>query len=217
MNPPSITDLARRYVADAIFNGKFKPGDQVKEETVAGALGISRPPVREAFKMLESEGLLKRLPRRGVFVTDITDKDAMEIYTLKAELYAFSIQLCFHRLSPDQIGQMGRIVDAMEESVRHDPPGITAYQELNVSFHNIHVDMAEHQRLKQILNTLHNQARYFSLQNLLNRDHLETSCRYHRRIFDAFQMGDREAAMALSREHVLVGLKRFQHDSPETP
>lgn len=215
MKVPSVTDMARSYLEEAIYSGRFKPGCQVKEERVATALGISRPPIREAFKMLEAEGILHRVPRRGVFVTEIKDQDAMEIYTLKAELYAFSIRISFHRLSESDLSRMGRIVDAMEACIQAEPPNVVSYQELNVGFHSLHVDTARHGRLKQILNTLHNQVRYYSFQTLQNRQHLERSCRYHRQIFEACRMGDMEAAVALSREHVLIGLERLHTDSRE--
>ena len=212
-HPISIADMARRYVAEAICKGTFKPGSQVKEEFVAGKLKISRPPVREAFKVLESEGLLQRKPRCGVFVAHITESDVAEIYTLKAELYSFSIRLCFAKLTSEQISQMSRIVEAMEEVVRQEPPLLSTYEELNVSFHDIHVDTAGHKRLKQILNTLHNQVRYFSRQNLMQQAHLRISCQYHRQIMEAFAAGDQEAAITLSRDHVFAGLNRFRDDA----
>lgn len=214
MEVPSVADIARRYVEDAVWTGKFRPGCQVKEEIVADALGISRPPIREAFKLLEAEGLLRRVPRKGVFVTEIKEQDAMEIYTLKAELYAFSIQRSFHDLSSADVGRMGDIVADMEACIAGDSPSVESYQELNVAFHNIHVDNAGHQRLKQMLQNLHNQMRYYSSQTLLHRQHLETSCLYHRRIFEAFQTGDKASAIALTREHVLIALQRFGFSTP---
>lgn len=214
MEVPSVADIARRYVEDAVWTGKFRPGCQVKEEIVADALGISRPPIREAFKVLEAEGLLRRVPRKGVYVTEIKEKDAMEIYSLKAELYAFSIQRSFDGLSSTDIERMGDILSDMEDCVALDSPSVESYQELNVAFHNIHVDNADHQRLKQILQNLHNQMRYYSSQTLLDRRHLETSCQYHRRIFEFFRMGDMASAISLTREHVLIALNRFGFSTP---
>jgi len=214
MEVPSVADIARRYVEDAVWTGKFRPGCQVKEEIVADALGISRPPIREAFKLLEAEGLLRRVPRKGVFVTEIKEKDVMEIYTLKAELYAFSIQRSFQGLSSADVDRMGDIVFNMEAVVAQASHHIESYQELNIAFHNIHVDNADHQRMKRILQNLHNQIRYYSSQTLLNRHHIVTSCQYHRRIFEAFRMGDMASAIALTREHVLVALQRFGFSTP---
>src|SRR5208337_496344 len=209
MRIPSITDIIREYIEKSIYTGKFKPGSKVTEAEVAAALKISRPPIREAFKLLEAEGLILRIPRRGVFVAEISEQDALEIYTLKAELYAFSITLSFDRLTASDISRMDRLVEAMEECVRSEPPGILAYQELNAGFHDVPTEAAGHKRLKQMLQTLHNQIRYFSYQTLSDRDHIERSCRYHRKICEAFKRGDLEETIRLSREHVLAALNDF--------
>lgn len=214
MRIQSATDVIREYVEKSIFMGKFKPGSKVTEAEVAAALQISRPPVRETFKLLEAEGLIRRIPRRGVFVAEISLQDAWEIYTLKAELYAFSITLSFDRLAASHISQMGRLVEAMEECVRSEPLRILAYQELNATFHDVPTDAANHRQLKYTLHRLNNQVRYFSYQTLTDRSHLESSCQYHRRIYEAFKSGDIEKTISLSREHVIAALNHLEKNSP---
>jgi DNA-binding GntR family transcriptional regulator len=209
MNLPSITDRVKGFVETAIFSGDFAPGARIKEEQVAARLEVSRPPVREALKLLEAEGLVIRKPRCGVFVAEITAGAAWEIYTLKSELYAFSLRLAFPRLDSSDIARMGRLADAMDECVAAHPPSIVSYQELNTSFHDIHIEAAAHSRLKEMIQRLHNQVRYFSMRTLADPAHLQKSCDYHRRIFQALQSGDRESAIRLTRDHVLVALERF--------
>ena len=92
MHIESITDLAKRHIQVWIIKGEYQPGQQIKEEEIAARLDISRPPVREAFKMLEAEGLVVRKPRRGVYVTEMTGKDVWEAYTLKAALYELALE-----------------------------------------------------------------------------------------------------------------------------
>ncbi len=100
----SIVDYAKNFIEQCIVTGELSPGQRIKEEEIAKKLEISRPPVREAFKILEAEGLIRRNPRRGVFVTEITSKDVWEIYTLKMVYCApffktfFMVQKCrvFH-------------------------------------------------------------------------------------------------------------------------
>ena len=93
MEVQSLSDLAREHIMKQIAQGVLIPGQQIKEEEIAGRLNISRPPIREAFKSLEAEGLVVRRPRRGVFVTEMTLKDVWEVYTLKAYLYAMTAVL----------------------------------------------------------------------------------------------------------------------------
>jgi DNA-binding GntR family transcriptional regulator len=209
MRQPSITDLSRQYLEKAIFSGELSPGEQIKEDHVAEVLKISRPPLREAFKLLEAEGLVVRKPRRGVFVTKIDAHDAWEIYTLKAELYEFSIRLAFDLLSRKEIERMGRLVQAMEKSVHTEPSNYLSYQKLNVRFHDLHIDAARHKRLKQHLRVLHKQVMYYSHKSLANLEHLERSLGYHQKIYQAFKEGNQDLAIQFTRDHVLAGLKEI--------
>ena len=209
MRVPNITDIVREYIERSIYTGKFKPGSKITEAKVASALNISRPPIRETFKLLEAEGLIERIPRRGVFVVEINGQDAWEIYTLKAELYVFSITLAFDRLGAPDISRMGRMVEAMEECVRSDPVRILAYQELNANFHDVPIEVSGHQRLKRTLQKLHDQMRYFSYQTLSDCDHMKRSCDYHRRMYEAIRDGDLEETVKLSRAHVMAALEGF--------
>lgn len=209
MEQVSITDLAKEYLEKAIFSGELLPGAQIKEDHIAEVLKISRPPLREAFKLLEGEGLVVRKPRRGVFVSEITDKDVWEIYSLKAELYEFSITLSFDRMTATEVNQMGEIVKAMKACVHTDPPDILTFQEMNVSFHDIHIDLANHRRLKKGLWVLHKQVMHFSYNSLSNPKHLQRSLKYHFDIHAAFKNGDLDRAKQLTRDHVLAALSRF--------
>src|SRR5512139_1445768 len=78
MKIKSIVDHTAKALEDMIVKGKLKPGQKVKELEISTRLGISRPPLREAFKILESEGLVRREPRRGVFVSELKDRDIWE-------------------------------------------------------------------------------------------------------------------------------------------
>jgi len=79
MKVESIADLAKRHIELWIIKGEYKPGQKLKEEEISVRLGISRPPTREAFKSLEAEGLVVRKPRRGVFVTEMTEKEPVDL------------------------------------------------------------------------------------------------------------------------------------------
>ncbi len=210
---PSITDLSQKYLEKAIFSGEFTPGEQIKEDHIAEVLKISRPPLREAFKLLEAEGLVVRKPRRGVFVTKIDAHDAWEIYTLKAELYEFSIRLSFDRLTKNKVERLGRLVQSMEKCVRTEPSDIIAYQKLNVRFHDLHIDATGHSRLKQHLRILHKQVMYYSYQSLQNQKYLKRSLAYHQKIYDAIKNGDQDSAVQFTRDHVLAGLKKIHNVS----
>jgi DNA-binding GntR family transcriptional regulator len=210
MKPESVTDYAKRYVERCIITGKFRPGQKIKEEEISSQLGISRPPIREAFKMLETEGLVVRKPRRGVFVTEITIEDIWEIYTLKAVLYGLATSLAMDRINPKTLSSLEKILDGMGSAALASPPQIEQYQELHETFHEVILKMAGHRRLSKVVSGLHKLVKLYSYRSLANECHLKESLEYHREIFKAMRLGHTRRAETLSREHVLRGLEVLQ-------
>ena len=125
MKIQSIVDHAIKNLEDMIIKGKLKPGQKIKEQEISTRLGISRPPLREAFKILEAEGLIRREPRRGVFVSELKDTDIWEIYTLKVALYSLAVTLAVDKMKNGDIEKMEKIVTRMEDIVNgHGKPDI---------------------------------------------------------------------------------------------
>jgi DNA-binding GntR family transcriptional regulator len=207
----SMVDLAGRSIQDWIVTGEFEPGRKIKEEEIAQRLGISRPPVREAFKALEAEGLIVRKPRRGVFVSEMTEKDIWEVYTLKACLYELAVGIVMEVISQDQIASLESLVDQMEQCVGAEPLDVLRYQTLHGEFHGLILRIAGNDRLERFASNLHKQVRRFSYRSLRNERHLLTSAGYHRRIIDAVKKKDSDAACRLMREHVLTALDDLLH------
>jgi len=209
MKIESIVDLAKRHMELWIIKGEYEPGQKLKEEEIAMRLGISRPPIREAFKALEIEGLVVRKPRRGVFITEMTAKDVWEAYTLKAALYELATELAMDTISANQISDLEAVVRQMEDSVNREPVDLLRYQEYHQSFHDKIMIISGHDRLKKISVSIHNQVSRFSYKSLQNRNHLDSSVCYHRQILDAIKDKDSALACKLMKEHVLEALDIF--------
>jgi DNA-binding GntR family transcriptional regulator len=213
MQIESIADLAKGHIQVWIIKGEYQPGQQLKEEEIAARLDISRPPVREAFKMLEAEGLVIRRPRRGVFVTEMTEKDVWEAYTLKAALYEMAMELAMNTISKSQIQELEAVVRRMENCVQAEPVDLLGYQEYHRNFHNQIMVISGHDRLKKISASIHNQVSRFSYKSLQNRNHLDSSVRYHRQILDAIKDKDSALACKLMKEHVLNAIDAFRESN----
>jgi DNA-binding GntR family transcriptional regulator len=213
MQIESIADLAKGHIQVWIIKGEYQPGQQLKEEEIAARLDISRPPVREAFKMLEAEGLVIRRPRRGVFVTEMTEKDVWEAYTLKAALYEMAMELAMNTISKSQIQELEAVVRRMENCVQAEPVDLLGYQEYHRNFHNQIMVVSGHDRLKKISASIHNQVSRFSYKSLQNRNHLDSSVRYHRQILDAIKDKDSALACKLMKEHVLNAIDAFRESN----
>lgn len=207
MKVESIVDRTVKRLEDMIVKGKLLPGQQVKEQEISDRLGVSRPPVREAFKLLEAEGLVRREPRRGVFVAELTDGDIWEIYTLKTALYTMAATLAIEKLTAAGIDKLEKIVGQMEALVYgKEPRDVIRYEELNHLFHDTTALIAGHGRLRKIQQSINNQVKRMAYRSLADRRHLEQSCRYHREILDAIKARDKARAEALTRDHILKGM-----------
>lgn len=206
MRVESLVDLAKHHIELWIIKGEYEPGQKLKEEEISERLGISRPPIREAFKTLEAEGLVERRPRRGVFVSEMTEKDVWEAYTLKAVLYEMAAGLAIDVINPAQIKQLSVSVTEMDQCINRSPVDILQYQQDHQDFHDLIMTISGNQRLKKISVSLHNQVCRFSYQSLQDHQHLESSLWYHREIVKAFKSGDKESACRLMKAHVLEAL-----------
>jgi DNA-binding GntR family transcriptional regulator len=208
MKIKSLVDHTSKYLEDMIIKGKLRPGQRIKEQEVSSQLGISRPPVREAFKILETEGLIRREPRRGVFVSEVTSNDIWEIYTLKIALYTLAVSLAIDRISNNDIRKLEKIVIQMEKIVNEDSnPDIIKYAELNNLFHETTTIIAGHGRLRKMVQSLNNQIKRISYRSFTRKGHLKSSCRYHRQILEAIKSRDKILAERLTKEHIVKALE----------
>ena len=93
------------FIKDAVISGSLKPGERVPESEIAERFGISRTPIREAFRQLESDGFLLMTPRKGAVVSPITDKDVREFYAIKSLLEGFAAGEACEKLTEKEIKQ----------------------------------------------------------------------------------------------------------------
>ena len=205
----SIVDQVVGYLEDQIVTGKLGAGTKIKEEEIAALLQVSRPPIREAIKVLEANGLIVRKPRIGAFVSEINGEDVLEIYTIKASLYKVALGVAMDRMDNLWLSKLEQSVQEMERYSKGETPNVHKYQVAHVKFHSLIVDLAGNQRLKKILSNLDKQVKRFSYISLGDRDHLRRSCNYHRDIINAIKGGDKELALELTGEHIMSALKKL--------
>lgn len=206
MEVESLGDLAKKQIRELIITGQFKPGQQLKEEELCKRFQISRPPIREAFKMLEADGLVTRRPRRGVFVAEMTAKDIWEVYTLKAVIYQMAASLAMAVMTAKDLAALQAAVERMTACVEREPVDLRQYQLHHRAFHEIVMSLAGNERLSRVENNLRYQVSRISYTSLQNPEHLKASLQYHRQIMAAMKKGDRVLTCRLMKAHVLEAL-----------
>jgi len=129
----------RNVVADqiraAILEGRFKPGEWLRQERVAQELGVSQMPVREALKELAAEGLIEHVPYRGVRVIEFNDQDVADLYDHRAFLEGRAAGVAAANITAEEITELKQLQREMEQNLA--PEKLSVYRDLNRRFHQI--------------------------------------------------------------------------------
>ena len=147
-----VVDIIR----DAIWHGMLKPGERLNEQRLSRELGVSRPPLREAIRVLEQEGLVESQPRRGTFVCTLAGDDIMEIYTLRCALEGLAAETVAARGDEQALGALERQIELEEE------PGLELASLItrDLEFHRLLVYSSGNRRLAQMWDQLASQLRF---------------------------------------------------------
>jgi phosphonate utilization transcriptional regulator len=164
----SLASAAQAELERVILSGELAPGSKLTEMALAARLGISRGPLREAFRMLEEAGLVRTEKNRGVFVRDIPIDEAIEIFDLRAAMDELVGRQLAERITPAQLKEVRALVDAMERAVKApaSEESARAYHLLNLQFHDRLVEMAGNRKLTAIYRKLIKELSLFRRLNL---------------------------------------------------
>src|SRR5579875_4015066 len=150
--PGSLVDEVVRVLTDRIVRGTLAPGTRLVEERLAREFGISRQPIRESFRILQREGLVSILPRRGVYVKATPPEEIVSIYQCRAALGALSARLATRRMPPATLAELETLVDEM--AARVAAGDVEGYFQRNVRFHDLVHQTSGNRTLQNLLRTL---------------------------------------------------------------
>ncbi|MBU8768935.1 GntR family transcriptional regulator [Cytobacillus oceanisediminis] len=182
-------------IREAIIRGDFKPGERLKQSDLAEKMGVSRMPVREAFRKLESEGLIKLEPHKGAVVKSISIKDIEEIYALRSELEKMAVYQSVDLLTDEDISQLSSLVAEMEKA-----DDVDTFVQYNIDFHRLLVKRCNWERLNSFIGTLWNGLPQQTPHLLTGQ--IETSNTEHRKILEAVVKKDKETAANIVSKHI---------------
>ena len=202
----SLTNVVQQEIERAILVGEYAPGSKLIEATLALKLGVSRGPVREAFRMLEEAGLVRNEKNRGVFVRDIPIDEAIEIFDLRAVMDELVGRQLAKDITPAQAKEIKGLVDLMEKAVKTQDT--YNYHLLNLKFHDRLVEMAGNRKLTEIYRKLIKELSLFRRLNLADGWLMPVSASEHRQIVKAIVSGDANAAGKAMFDHVIESKKR---------
>lgn len=202
----SLTRAVQQEIERLIVSGELQPGAKLNEALLADRLGVSRGPVREAFRVLEEAGLVRQEKNRGVFVRDVDFDEAMEIYELRAMMDAQVGRMLAQSIVPAQLKELRAMVQTLERTARAGE--VDDYHLLNLRFHDHLVELTGNRKLASIYRRLIKELSLFRRMNLAAKVTVLASAAEHRRILKAIASGDAEAAARTMSEHVLASRDR---------
>ncbi len=211
----SLTSVVQQEIERRILQGELAPGAKLIEAALAEALGVSRGPVREAFRMLEEAGLVRQEKNRGAFVRSIPLDEAMEIFDLRAMMDEAVGRRLAEAITPGQLRRVRAMVDAMEKAVKAGDAD--SYHLANLEFHDKLVEFAGNRKLTSLYRRLINELSLFRRMNLIDAKLLPISAGEHRAIVKAIASGDPDAAGRAMRLHVMDSKQRTLRNNTPQP
>ena len=203
----SLPMLVQKELERMILAGDLPAGGKLNEAAIAELLGVSRGPVREAFRALEESGLVRLEKNRGVFVRQIDVGEADQIYELRCVLDEFVGRRVAQTVTPEIARELRARVDRMEKATAADD--VDTYHRVNLEFHDRLVELAGNAKLLLMYRRLVNELNLYRRASLAQVGTLPVSTREHREIVNRIAAGDAAAAGRALQEHVLASRDRM--------
>ncbi|WP_322101385.1 FCD domain-containing protein [Paraburkholderia sp. J41] len=202
----TLSGLVQEEILRRIKTGELQAGMKLNEMDLADHLKISRSPVREAFRALEEAGLVWLEKNRGVYIREISEAEAAELYEVRAGLDEMAGRRLAPVIADAELDELRGMLDQLEASSKEGE--LNDYFTLNIAFHDRLVELAGNATMlalyRQVINRMHLlRRRGFSLSGSSRASHDE-----HRKILEALASRDPEAVARTMREHVESGYRR---------
>lgn len=204
--PKSISDQIYDLLKKKILNSELQPGERLMQEEVAEALKASRTPVRQAFHLLEKDGLVERLPQGGFRITQLGGEDIDDLFAIRAVLETYGVELACERIEPETIETLKGIKEQAEQlmvnqAVQREAK-IRRLFELNSLFHETLYRSTKSGYLMELISNLRNTVLRLRALGLRNDQTWRQSWDDHGQLIACLEKRDKEAAGILMRRHV---------------
>lgn len=196
----SVRQAAEERLRAAIVTGELLPGQRLPERELCELTGVGRTTVREAIRQLEAEGLITTVPHRGPTVAVLSEKEARDLYELRAMLEGQAGRLCALRGSAEHASALHRSVDALDQARRERQ--ISGVIAANAEFYAALTAGAGNEALRQLLGTVQNRLAFFRFSSTRWPGRTERSVVELRAIAEAVSARDPAAAEAACIHHI---------------
>jgi len=203
-----------RQLREGILIGRYAPGQRLIEADLTRELGVSRGPLREAFRRLSAEGLIESIPNRGALVRRLSQSQIRELYQIRMVLEILAVELAAKNINSDGVRtRFEAEIAAIWSDRPRDVP--TAYLNENKAFHQAIADASGNRQLALLCRQLQLPLIIYQVSGTLTREVIAKSNGDHRLIAEAILAGDAVTASELMRKHLQTAADFADHLPPQ--
>jgi DNA-binding GntR family transcriptional regulator len=195
LNTKSLKEQVYEYLREQIRQHKLEPGSAINMDATSKMLGISKTPLRDALIQLEMEGFVTIMPRKGIYVNDLTIEEIKEYYQVIGALESSALNVSFAHIKPQHIEKMKKLIREMKAAIEKN--NFNLFDKKNLAFHNIYIELSGNQWLKQIVNNLKKRLYDFPSHTKWIKEWELSSIGEHQQLLDAIEAGDLQKAMTM--------------------
>ena len=195
-----LRDLVFQALRQAIITGEFSPGERLMEIKLANKLGVSRTPVREAIRMLELEGLVVMIPRRGAEVARITERDLRDALEVRTAIEELSVELACERIDEEGKEKLKKACNEFKDAIGTKHVGNIV--DADVKFHDVIFDITRNAKLINIAHNLREQVYRYRVEYVKDFSYHDVLVSEHYDITNAILTNDVEKAKKIMRKHL---------------
>jgi len=194
-------------IREDILGGVYKENDELRENTLANELGVSRTPVREALRNLEIEGLVSIIPNRGAYVTGISEKDIRDIYIIRSYLEGLCAKWACQYITQQQLDEMDETIYLSTFHARRSH--FDQLLDLDNKFHDLIYKASGSKMLNHVLTDFHHYVERVRKVSISRKDRAMRTIKEHEAILEAIRKRDGDLAETLAHEHMMQTIKNI--------
>jgi len=197
-----------RYIQGAIVRGELRPGEPITETSLSEMLETSRTPIREAFRILAAQGLVTIMPRKGVFVSKLSEDELEQIYAVRINLETMAMRAAVKFYPKEVLDAISRSLESQRQFL--EEPNVSAYISENVKFHNVFTEYSGNAYLNQLLRNIEDRTLRYRVFSLRSPGRMEKSYQDHLYIRDFISDGRLGIAEQVLIEHILTSKNEIE-------
>lgn len=195
-----LRDVVFNNLRDAITKGELKPGERLLEKQLSEKIGVSRTPIREALRRLETEGFVEMIPRKGAMVAVISRKSIEDVLEIRAVLEALAARLACRNVTNEALTRLDVAREAFEEASR--ATDIETMSEADIAFHELIFSLSGNPKLVHLINNLSGQIQRFRVVYLKDKSYTNSIISEHIEIIEALTRKDENLAAEIAARHI---------------